>query len=312
MNQPKETQEGSLEQQQVFEGILGGIASDVEAVVKNWQAAAREYSNLEMIVPHQLTLRKQRSEQSLHRAFPILAFLEGEQFTALSLQQRRKKVYEISRNNSHVLEIKLAQLYKEFLDQPPTKRGAWRKFVEAFQVFGAYYTHYKHPEFRAIFPPVFETSPIEMPSLTKVWSFQYDGTGPETAKENTRLQEDLARAIGVLQPEETLSDFIHRKTIKTVKLNDWKEFNRLENEEPEAIPGIQAGLHAEKVFYGGTPFYYSVLTKYQGVRANIRFEARRGYREIPLDESLNAGDSTVGISLYVPTELFFSLSQSQT
>ena len=308
MSQPKEIQRVTPEQPQVFEGTLGGIVSDVQFVVKNWQAAAGEYSNLEMIVPHQLTLQKQKDEERLHRAFRMLAFLEREQFTALPPQQKRKKVYEITRNNSHVLEIKLAQLYKEFLDQPPTERGAWRKFVEAFQVFGA---DYRHSGFSAIFPPVSETSTIEMPRLTEVWKFEYDGTGPETAKENTRLQEDLARAIGVLLPGETLGGFIHRETIKTVGLNDWKEFNRLENEEPEVIPGIQAGYHAKKLFYTGTPFYYSVLTKYPGVRANIRFGASRDYREMPLDESLNAGCSTVGITLHVPTELFF-LPQSHT
>lgn len=308
MTQPKEIQRVIPEQPQVFEGTLGEIVNDVQAVVKNWQAAT-EHTNLEMIVPHQLTLTKQRTQECLPRAFRILAFLEGEQFSTLPPQQRRKKVYETSRNNSDILEVKLGLLYKKFLDQSPSKRGAWGKFVEAFKVFGAdYIVRDRVLKFSAPFPPVFETFPIELPSLTKVWSFRYDGTGPETAKENTRLQEDLARTIGVLLPGETLGDFLHRETIKPVELDDWREFHRLENEEPEVIPGMQDGYHAKKVFYRGIPFYYSVLTRYPGVKANIRFEAKKAYREIPLDESLSTGLSTAGINLNAPTELFFSTS----
>lgn len=310
MSQAKETPGVYPEQPHVFKGVLGEIVNDVQAVVKNSQTLTGEYRNLDVIVTHKLTHEKKRVEEWMGKGFQILEFLEEEQFTKLSPGQQRRKVYKFSTDYSRyesgaVLEVKLDELYNAFQSRAWLDRSAWENFVKAYRLFGARYD--KSSGFRAYFPVVFETFSLELPSLTKIWNFDNNETRSETAKQNTRLQEELARKIGILLPEETLSDFIQRDKIKIVKVDDWKEWESLKEEDPGAIVGIQNGIrYMNKVFYEGIPYYYSVPTRYQGVRANIRFEAKRNFREKPLDESLNTGQATAGMELEVPTELFFS------
>ncbi len=146
-----------------------------------------------------------------------------------------------------------------------------------------------------------ETQNIELPCTTPKLGH---GSRWDSFGTNTAVQEILARATGILQPEETWSGFLNRNNI--VATRDWREFQRIEEQEPDKIPGMQYTLPVkgeQVVQYAGRPLYLVTGTRYPGVRAVVQFMPA-GHNQVPLESLVAEGRSTMHVTLRVPTSEF--------
>lgn len=300
-------------EQLISSGILGSISGDLDRAIKSF--GDETYTPLTGKFRSDLTESIFWTEKFLLRGEEMLTFWEGKSFTTLSSKEQRQRIYaltaEDNKGGSGILERILKELYQDF--NPGNKIGAWKEFVDAYAAFEA---RSEHGRWIAFFPPVLDQVEIELPNLS---TRRFHGE-PDTslAINNSKLHTRFARELGIFGPQETWLDFLdgfafggRNLNFRTIEPDNWKEVERILQEEKDVIPAIQSGywrLGGHEVWYEGRPYHYSAVpTKYPGITADIRFTdaVLPEDKKVDLYGLLVSGNTTIITRLNIPTEMFF-------
>lgn len=183
---------------------------------------------------------------------------------------------------------------------------AWKTFVEAFKRYnGSVETWNEHklkghirrwwrlrPETYILLPTLITTDPER---------YSPNPLDKSDCLINSELQTQVARAAGILLPNETLVDFTHR--------GNMKEFNGSHQVLPEDEGLIIADVKDTSYNWQGARYvcikakYFNIPTRYADTKADIDFDSSytKVRREGRLEDLITNGDLTPEIILRVPT-----------
>jgi hypothetical protein len=263
--------------------------------------------------------------------FRILSAIKGEEFYLLSCMDRAKMAIQIKKmpyvDQCKIVSEKMRDLYDRYRLSDPNRdsKVAWRKFVQTSTLLAGPYPEpkgfdirmpdYEFNEFRYIdIPPGI----ITYHSIPGEKNF---GSETEYLKNNTKLQENIARSLGILKPHETWAEFTHKDNIvvdfgPTDRLRAEKSFLFGPKNEKTLLDSKKIRYHYEKWEARetpetsgslGAPFTYdNVPTKHAQIMSTITFDCLGNYLVFkePLDKYIQNGIISPQIYLTIPTIAF--------
>jgi hypothetical protein len=227
--------------------------------------------------------------------YDVAKAIKGNDFISMSPEDRINTITQIdsippNKRGSLVNET-VSKLYKEY--ESSDSSVAWEKFVKAYKLFNV--NSKKTHDFSGNFPY------FDINDHTKIiLPFIPDNNRPVDSRlcllENTLIQTELSRSIGILNKDETWPEFIRRPNIR-VMIND-------------RYPASDLRIVLCEMKESGIKWWelVNVPTKYPGVKSRITFD-RNQYVSISnesLDFKIENGELSPKIELKISVAAFVS------
>jgi hypothetical protein len=304
---------------QLTPNILNQIRLDVLAGIKNASSVPQN----ELIASFDRDICQHQARISAEliptgQTYNAIAIVKDGDFTEQSFLDRATMAVEIGKlsqgERDELATDKLNSLYDNYKNSTTvfSSNQHWRNFVQAYQLLPRRSNHMRM-EIDGMMPDfnfdefVNITTPSRLNDLMFRYSLAYSDKAYGILTEDTKLQENIAKSLGILNQKETWVEFINRENIKEVDVENYKWLIHEKKDIADGkIIGYYRGEYEHPGYYHPPIIFVGAPTKYPQVRSTITFDCVHTSLmfEKNLKKSIEKGILYPQVRLSIPTSAF--------